>query len=296
MKQRKDDMNYKLRSCPLNLNTLLNENQTLSIHSIFNNTVNLHYHNSLITLQHQSVVLSPMSVSLGITQNQFSELFNHDENHVFIKDCRLIINGTEFSDDSMEWVDYQLSYNNIIEHTPLSSWINRLDQSLQQQNDKSDLVVAYHCFLNKTHIPEQPLGATFYDLLTLLNEPSNQQWLYSCVRMIGMGEGLTPSGDDFICGLLASLQFCLGKEDLFVTDLIKALKDNIHKTTMISQAYLSHAMEGRYMKSIHTVYHALVSNGEIDDIVDEFKQIGHSSGIDTLIGINFGLKLGGKVK
>jgi hypothetical protein len=288
-------MNFKLLSCSKHINSLLNENHTFSIHSVFKNTVNLHYQGSLITLQHQNVLLSPMSLSLGIDEHQFRNLFNNEKASVSIVDHKLLINDFVFSDESINWIDYHLHSSNKVNSVEIDRLIHQIDHCLLKHN-KSQFILAYQAFLNNTQPPTHQLGKELYDLLLQLNDSSMDEWYQPCSKLLGLGEGLTPSGDDFLCGLFASLTYRFGKNDSFVNSLIEYLRNHTHKTTIISQAYLNHAMEGRYIKTIHALYHCISSMEALEHILDEFNHIGHSSGLDTLIGINFGLRQGGKRK
>lgn len=105
-------------------------------------------------------------------------------------------------------------------------------------------------------------------------------------RLLGLGTGLTPSGDDFLCGVLAGLQFTGSSGHLFAKHLRAAVKSRLSDTIDISAAFLSCALENQFSLAVNRLY-GLPS---ADEILASFSAIGHSSGIDTLCGILWSLE------
>lgn len=112
------------------------------------------------------------------------------------------------------------------------------------------------------------------EALPRIEERINSKGLKS---LVGLGLGLTPSGDDFLAGLLA-LQFATGriflKEDL-----------DLKSTNYISGEFLSYAQEGIFSEDIKRLFTEDVS------FAKEILKSGHSSGADTLFGIYYGLQI-----
>lgn len=106
-------------------------------------------------------------------------------------------------------------------------------------------------------------------------------------RLIGLGRGLTPAGDDFLCGVLACF-ILAGKTDcpLFFA-LKKEIQLNLNRTNDLSAAFLCCAVSGHFSESV-TLLPACKSPEEITSL---FRKIGHSSGMDTLCGIYYGTVL-----
>ncbi|MGB7800940.1 DUF2877 domain-containing protein [Buttiauxella sp.] len=105
--------------------------------------------------------------------------------------------------------------------------------------------------------------------------------------LLGLGIGLTPTGDDYLSGLSAVL-FISGHparqyRPLFISVLARAK----NKTTLLSAITLREAIDQRFRESIHNfIYHVL--NGEqqhIQQFINEIKKIGSSSGCDMLCGM-----------
>ncbi len=111
--------------------------------------------------------------------------------------------------------------------------------------------------------------------------------------VVGTGEGLTPSGDDVILGVLAALDFVSSLDSqarLIRQRLIHQLSQRLERqTSLISVQMLRAAFVGQYPEPIVALTYALskqnVSSGDIDHATAELCAIGHRSGLDILRGI-----------
>ncbi len=113
------------------------------------------------------------------------------------------------------------------------------------------------------------------------------------VSMIGLGPGLTPSGDDFLVGLFAVLNIagspCCGRLNGGADVLLHAAD----ATHAISLAALSAAAEGRVRESIATLIESLI-HGTPATLTEPLRRvlaIGATSGADIVAGIVCGLEL-----
>lgn len=104
---------------------------------------------------------------------------------------------------------------------------------------------------------------------------------------LGRGQGLTPSGDDFIVGLYL-VSFCNTK----VKELIKELEQVDFKeyTTTISAEYLNAAKEGHFNPDLLELL-ACKNMNKFKYLINTILDIGHSSGRDTLEGVLVGLDI-----
>lgn len=95
-------------------------------------------------------------------------------------------------------------------------------------------------------------------------------------QLIGLGPGLTPSGDDYFGGMLVALRLTgrgMQAEGLWRW-LQPRLKD---RTSAISAAHLAAAAAGEAHEALHEVL-----NGSLD--LDRLDAVGHCSGWDALAG------------
>ena len=95
-------------------------------------------------------------------------------------------------------------------------------------------------------------------------------------QLIGLGPGLTPSGDDYFGGMLVALR--LSGRARQAEGLWRWLKPRLkERTSAISAAHLAAAAAGEAHEALHRVL-----NGELD--LDALHAVGHTSGWDALAG------------
>ncbi|HTX73834.1 MAG TPA: DUF2877 domain-containing protein [Rectinemataceae bacterium] len=114
--------------------------------------------------------------------------------------------------------------------------------------------------------------------------------------LVGRGPGLTPSGDDFLCGWLAALRCGAGSADGAPAPgpaeaLSRATAQSLDATTDISASLLRCAMQGFWPEPLADLAAALADEREFEAIraLDELCRFGHSSGADIATGFLFGL-------
>jgi hypothetical protein len=95
-------------------------------------------------------------------------------------------------------------------------------------------------------------------------------------QLIGLGPGLTPSGDDYLGGMLVALR--LAGRGVQADGLWRWLQPRLkERTSAISAAHLAAAATGEGHEALHTVL-----NGSLD--LDALNEVGHTSGWDALAG------------
>jgi hypothetical protein len=103
--------------------------------------------------------------------------------------------------------------------------------------------------------------------------------------LIGLGPGLTPSGDDFLGGAMIGLHL-VGKPDLAARLSAAVLIEAARFTTAISQAHLAAAAEGGGSEWLHAALDGVLA-GDAESLPRALRkvgQIGHTSGWDALAG------------
>jgi len=103
--------------------------------------------------------------------------------------------------------------------------------------------------------------------------------------LIGLGPGLTPSGDDLILGALvalAGLGFHAARDTLW-----QACREQLGRTNDISAAHLRSAALGCGAAALHAALHATMSGRAelIAPALAAVSRIGHSSGRDAFAGV-----------
>lgn len=106
-------------------------------------------------------------------------------------------------------------------------------------------------------------------------------------RLIGLGPGLTPSGDDLLGGALITLHVlgCSHVAGHLAGRLLPVARQRTHA---LSLAHLLCAARGEGAAAVHETIGALCSPGSKDLAVtlDSLAEIGHSSGWDALAGVS----------
>jgi hypothetical protein len=110
-------------------------------------------------------------------------------------------------------------------------------------------------------------------------------------RLVGIGEGLTPSGDDLVVGLLAVLHatghFPVA---LPVEARRRLLQHGQARTTDLSIEFLRCALEGHFAEPLALFVAALLAGTgeEWQDYAALLATVGHSSGVDAMVGVVLG--------
>jgi hypothetical protein len=102
--------------------------------------------------------------------------------------------------------------------------------------------------------------------------------------LIGLGPGLTPSGDDYLCGAMAALHY-LGRADI-ASRLAANVLPRLSQTNLISAAYLRCAAAGDASSVLFDVLDCLPAADDalMAQRLDAVDRIGHTSGWDCLAG------------
>lgn len=144
---------------------------------------------------------------------------------------------------------------------------SQLQQTQQNTPDMMEKV-----YTSLTHHLGQLIPAIFAK-----DQETVAQHCYACV---GLGQGLTPSGDDMLLGVLAALH---RYAPAYVPLLRRAIHPLLNRTNEISASYLELAMQGYVATPVQDVLHHLGQNWAAPKRI--LLSVGHSSGSDILYGI-----------
>ena len=117
--------------------------------------------------------------------------------------------------------------------------------------------------------------------------------------LVGLGPGLTPSGDDFLVGFLGTLRL----SDAPGAALVNAaaapfLALAAERTTLVALSFLRHALRGEFAAPVQAVLDGLrgsTPTARFEEAVAAVLGWGHTSGADTLAGIISALRVAGAV-
>lgn len=118
--------------------------------------------------------------------------------------------------------------------------------------------------------------------------------------LLGRGPGLTPSGDDVLAGVLATLRVLgpsrparvAGRVGAMANALARVAVDEApRRTTALSAQLLAHADVGAVALPVGDVLRAVAGRGELVAAAVRLARVGHTSGDDLLTGIALAVDL-----
>ncbi|MGC8599546.1 MAG: DUF2877 domain-containing protein [Nitrososphaeria archaeon] len=104
--------------------------------------------------------------------------------------------------------------------------------------------------------------------------------------LIGFGIGMTPSGDDFLVGLMASL-----KGSYYFNYFGKIIAKNFYRTNKISGEFLRCAASGEFSATLAGLINAGNLHVSPEKYLYDILKKGHTSGIESLLGFLKGLEI-----
>lgn len=148
------------------------------------------------------------------------------------------------------------------------------------------------------HVPQDGLGCTILGVENALSVHAQpaldalERWLAGHAlgteveQLIGLGPGLTPSGDDYLGGVLIGLRW-LGRASQ-TDSLWRWLAPRLPaRTSAISAAHLAAAAAGEAHEAVHEVLENLAAweTPSLTGSLSRLDAVGHSSGWDALAGV-----------
>ena len=252
-----------------NIMNTLAHTEKMYVHSVFNNGINLKASDRLIYIG-----LTEGPSAIKVSKDTISTLVSCKENdEVIVGNLKIRLKSINLVIDvsKSQIVNYHLNVDNISLNT-----IERLERIISGYNFMTGFDI-------KT-----------VDLIVKLENDFDSDLLQYLDYLIGRGRGLTPSGDDFILGLLVYNNIYPFLSDEFLTQLKERLKARV--TTDISINFLHDALNGFFVKEIIELVEAM--NNEINFIAQIYNiaNFGHTSGIDMLSGILAAINLEKKLR
>jgi hypothetical protein len=123
-------------------------------------------------------------------------------------------------------------------------------------------------------------------------EQLNSSMAEELSRLIGLGPGLTPSGDDFLAGIVMGL-FKMEKQDEAASLAHYFYRSARGRVSEISLAFYRALAEGLVAEPYYQLLEAVGrgDSGELDSLVKRVGHLGGTSGWDSIAGIIFGISL-----
>ena len=248
---------------------ILQNSTTGSVHSVYRNTVNIIVNDRLLALQTADSPFSPISLITNLNDEEFA-FANIQEGQIVsfsYSDATIIHLAPESKIPHKIRHELYKKFSHIIENSDTDGF-DRIFQISPRVDQDLVLSVAEA----KIHMAN-----------TLFHKEKYQEASNVISELVGLGIGLTPSGDDFLCGILAGFHIQGLENSQKVAYLRDAIREKLSRTNEISRAFLISALDGHFSQAVNELW----NNPDADTIFEMFNSIGHSSGMDTLCGIYY---------
>jgi len=280
------------------LRFLFEDKVTLRVHSVFKQTVNLTDGNRIYTLQHSDLPSTPLSIKVEISRKAFENLTPIINQEIQFNHKGLVAFGSVFEIKDAVENECEIQTERLPTSSEVSTLYDELTKQLFDHNGKGEMVKAAHNVITESKSSLSIFGEHMEKVMKdLMISDSPKDIAHQALKLIGVGEGLTPSGDDFNCGFAAALFYLKGFKS--ADEIHHIHRSELPKlwdsTTTISREYLIYAHEGKFNEWVIRLFEYCHKGKDIVPTLNEIKTIGHSSGSDFLTGMYFGLRAGGKL-
>lgn len=264
------------------------------VHSAYERTINLMIDGQLIALQVKGSPVSPISVILPLDPTEIRNLDAHEGQKIILEGSNIVIGKTAITFDASTAV-----YDGYLNKYNFNADMKHLIKSIIEKAHRG----GFSFLTNPSKVPEDLVLSyvkqKLKTVITLIHDDKTEAAAEAISSLIGVGTGLTPSGDDFITGMLSAFS---AFPETFDEDIVEQVRNSVslhlQNTNEISMAFIKCALDNQFSVPVISLYQWLCSeNGlpetrksQSDEILQSFLAIGHSSGIDTLTGIWWALE------
>ena len=274
----------------------LRQNKRLQVHSVYHRTVNIYAENRILAFHPDSISLTPLSLALPLHEEEFAFLANAVREKKEIQ-----TQWTESQEVQIHIGKYSWNVGkNEVWNPKITGSLNKEQMRLALQQMREVIMRYSHLggfsdsvFRNKNPKDDLMSGILREKITLLLDvsvRPGKMEELGRIAQeMIGLGVGLTPSGDDFVTGLLLGFltgTFPFDEEEL--EDFREMVKRQAMYTNDISRQYLLCACEGEFGENYHQLLRLCKTGQSISKCLEQIIQTGHTSGLDALNGLAAG--------
>lgn len=248
---------------------ILENHTTAAVHSVYNSVINVTVNGRLLALQTANSPLSPISLitDLDVTEMASLSVKTGEEITLDYTDATVLDLNPKHRTSRAVRQDLFKKFSKIVQRSETNGFdlifqfSPKVGQDFILTAAETKIHLANTCFRKRD----------YREATRIISE------------LVGVGIGLTPSGDDFLCGILAGFHIHGKQNSRKVQFLRDSISQNLSRTNEISRAFLQCAIDGHFSQAVNELW----NNPDIDTIEQMFHNIGHSSGMDTLCGIYF---------
>ena len=284
---------------------ILDKNTKGTVHSVFNNSFNLIFGERIIHIGSVENGIAPFGIGMNHSKaKQLTMQIKREQSAVWDAVNQQVLIGNKHylklnkgvqTNHSLPSQRFNPSIvKNNIDYITSNISHEKWQTGLAQSANEKDLII--HSILSQNASrSSNPMITKFNDLKTIALERNTKQAQTIFDYWIGRGLGLTPSGDDLITGMCASLSVLHGTSNHLhqqMGDYI--MRYGLHRTTQIGYEYLYYAAKHEYHSHLIQFCKTLLKrrDASLPVALEEMRAIGHTSGTDTIIGVLLGMKVG----
>ncbi|MGX7151201.1 DUF2877 domain-containing protein [Enterococcus ureasiticus] len=287
---------YQSLSGSLNfLDAIQNKSWEGEVHSVFKRTVNIICESGeLYTLAAAELDNAPNTLRVTDIFNNRPQMIENMP--VFSRNGQLVIDGiaTIEIQNAKEWHYPQIGFPKKQAYSKINKRVEQLNEWVTQVEYKGGYLLNNRKATTYEKMIHTMLWKESEQLLYYLKEKQLFQATKQLNRVIGLGPGLTPSGDDFLVGLALIFTTTNYPYHSLKQWLINNRDEMKKRTNIISFSTLDWAIKGEARERIGLFLNELFY-GENETILKEkmlaVLAIGQTSGGDMLTGMLAGIKL-----
>lgn len=254
--------------------------------NIFDHVVNIKTgKNKGFALVDTKVVDAPYHIKLSDVMFQKIHRKLRDNSKVILQENKIIYDNRVVQIDEKEKFYGKIDVINTIDQEKIINWTEKVINNSENLGSLDKSILNYKKALNNIEkLNLNPLQKLFYENLKLIVSGNGK-----LTELLGLGIGLTPTGDDFIVGYLSVVEAGLIDDKLNIRENLN--KTNIFKlTTRVSALHVKGALNHSFNGKLVNLYKNISTDSrKYTKSAKELLKIGSSSGLDTLSGIYFAL-------
>ena len=246
------------------------------VHSIFRNSLNILIKNQLIHISSSYEYIS--SFGMAIPKLEFNKIFN------YIKVGDLV----RVSEDKIDFYALKGIYSLRLDEVEIIT----LEKPYLELSDS--ILECLLSLLESFKLIENvgiEQSADFCRDKNVLESGDLKQFDTVVNHLVGLGKGLTPSGDDILVAYLSIMNI---KEKDIAHLLGTLIRKRLPFTTDVSAAYLNSTIDRQISLPFYNLYDSINDKKDENDIkknLIDIQKIGHTSGNDLLFGLYLAIKL-----
>ena len=259
------------------------KNGIYKIHSRFNKAINFISNDSLVSTVKQEIGAVPLNIVVnGVDLDQIRTL-EIEDNYVFINDFKY---DCELSKQFNSTIKYE---NIVIEKLKFN--LNVFEKCLLEKSPTMSLIFLLDATRKKYFRStfEKEFIKRFESGVEMI---FSSKYIEGIKKIKGTGFGFTPSGDDFICGLLMGLNITQNFFQTNLTNLLEEIYNSARGKNPISNAFLFCAKQGlmfeKFKKLVYSILY--LDEKQVIENTRRLCSIGETSGSDMGIGLLMSIK------